>query len=830
MTTLHVIEGLAVVHVLWVAAFLLGSLLFEELGGRTDKAPLSGAIDFVLATALGLSLITFAAFLLAAAGCLNAPASILAWLLMTGGLALTLRTRGSSWQSLWNTIRAPLSVFRNPPAMAIYVIAILASVPATLPPTAWDSTMYHLPNAINWALSGHLVADPFLRSPYNAYNFELLYALAFVFHLNRFVLFVDWLPFVCSGLGIWALTSWIVSRYVLSDKAGLRYSNLIGFASALAFLFSPLVLSYALNGYVDVAAGFYLLAAGTALVRSVDRFVPYAFIAAMIGGTFLGTKIQLVLFLPLFLLGVFYSGRVTKAPIRATMTALIVLFVFAAPWYTRNFVATGDPLSPVLNVLTGRHDPIYDRADYEGIRWNLHYGAQTILDAPANFLLDRTPPRFLEDPGTSTSIALVAPMPIIALLLLAFRSRWRVPPEIVILVTIVGYSIAAIMAVSLTIGRYSLSYFALFQCALGIVMVMVIRFVFTKWKESERATVIAGIIVILVLALPQPISAVAYASYVTDYSEVRLATKYPDKYLRAAAEGDLEATDLSRLVRSSGVAGNTLDLRYENAAYYFRLNGVTSVGDWFGPGRYADLYAAIHQGAVPSYFQRFHIDAVLIGNRNPGWSPGDLVDLLKAISKMGYVEVTLSGDTTREFLRADVAKAVDPTLLASPSRGTAIVAPAGLGFVAEFRRGTINSNRKALTPTGRGVLLYSWLRDGVATPSITVVSQFDYRFDRIRASVHSRLHFEVGKPFPDGKAAVAWVDVTVNGKRRRIASIMCAPSPTNNISWHNVDVAIPSGPGTESITFGASSLPGGGVADWVAFADPTLSSATFITR
>ncbi len=534
MTTRTVLAGLVVVHFLWAASFLTGSLLLRILqnGERRDGGRLERAIDFILASALGMATIILGLFILGTIGLLNPTACALAWVLAVVALLVILRAGGTSFPNITDAIIQPLGIFRSRAVLAIYGIALVESIPASLPPVAWDSTMYHLASAVMWAHSGHLDADPFLRAPYNAYNFELLFSLAFVFHLDRFVLFIDWLPFVCTALGIHVLTTWLLSRYVLPGLQSLRHCSALGFATALAFLASPLVLSYALIGYVDVASSFFLLAATAALLRSLDRFRPYALAAAPIAGTFVGTKIQLALFVPLIVVILLYIARIMHVPRRLAAASLLVFVVFAAPWYARNLVATGDPLTPTLNVLIGRSDPIYSKVDYDGIRWNLRYGPQTILDAPIDFILNRTPPGFLFDQGTSTSIALVGVMPLAALLLILFRTRWRVAPPILVLGVTVAYAVLATMAVSVTIGRYALTYFPIFLAMLSFLAVALIKLLLERWKiQTSTPLSVAGTILILLLGLPEPKSALAYQNYTSSFAAVRLAAKYPDQYL-----------------------------------------------------------------------------------------------------------------------------------------------------------------------------------------------------------------------------------------------------------------------------------------------------------
>jgi hypothetical protein len=832
MVLREVIAGVVVVHIIWVASYIMGALLLRAIDhGNEAGGRLEDGIDLVLATALGMAFITLGLYMLGTAGLLNPVACSTVWALAVAALVTTLRAGGASPGTIVSALTKPLSLFRNRAILVLYVIAIVESVPAVLPPTEWDTTMYHLPNAIDWARTGRIYNDPFLRAPYFAFNFELFSSLAFVFHLNRFVIFVGWLPFVCSALCIQVMTTWLLSRNILPGPTSARYCNVLGFTTGLAFLANPLVLHYAVVGYVDVAVGFFLLAASAALLRSLDRFPPYALIAGIIGGSLIGMKLQLILFIPLILGSLLYAARTVRAPCRALVIAVIAFAIFASPWYVRNAILTGDPISPTLNVMLGHTDPVYNRVDYEGFVWNLHYGTGTIFSAPIDFFLNKP---FLDDWGTSLSVALIGLMPLAALLVVVFRRAWQIKPQVLLLSGIAAYSMMAILVVSLHIERYLLTYFPIFLVALMLAIVAILKMTVRHRRGTNlMATTGVGVAIMLGLASPEPMAAVAYQGYTSRLADVGLlAASSPSHFLAVAGGGDFEAEDLAQLLASSGASGNVLAFRYENTAYYFRAQGIVSLGDWFGPARYADLHTALLTGHVPAYFQRFKIDGVLIGPSNPGWSPQDLAGLLKAIKSLGFVEVTMDGHRIREFLRPDAAARVDPALLAGVKRvnGVVAIAPDTVDFVREFPRGTISSTRKLATPTGSGAFLYSWPKNDVSTQTVTVLSGISYRFQGIRFGEKSSLSVDVAKPFSEGKPAIAWIDVTAHGQRRRILSLTCDPKGSGEIVWHHVEVPLASGATVGSITFGASSIPGGGVADWIVFANPLLTHASLAEK
>jgi hypothetical protein len=49
--------------------------------------------------------------------------------------------------------------------------------------------------------------------------------------------------------------------------------------------------------------------------------------------------------------------------------------------------------------------------------------------------------------------------------------------------------------------------------------------------------------------------------------------------------------------------------------YYFRRHGIEEIGDWIGPGRFADFDAAVVAGHLENYAGSFGIGAFLISKQ-----------------------------------------------------------------------------------------------------------------------------------------------------------------------------------------------------------------------
>jgi hypothetical protein len=95
-----------------------------------------------------------------------------------------------------------------------------------------------------------------------------------------------------------------------------------------------------------------------------------------------------------------------------------------------------------------------------------------------------------------------------------------------------------------------------------------------------------------------------------------------------------------------------------NLHFYFRKNAnIISVGDYFGPARYRDLYNELYRSEdCPSYFSRLNISAVIAQPepRPPSaWWPRYYAKLRARLKQCDYIEYRC-GANTAVFLKSDI--------------------------------------------------------------------------------------------------------------------------------------------------------------------------------
>lgn len=214
------------------------------------------------------------------------------------------------------------------------------------PPLEWDEVMYHLPHARQWAITGQLSVNTWLRYPWFPYNFDLLFAAALI-------AYDDVMPHL-----IHAMTGWLTALIVY--QAGKRYfpKNVALLGCIIWLVVARKEFAYA---YVDMGVTLFIFSTCIALLFWLEDPCnrKWLSVAAFLMGVAAGIKYQTLGFLPVFAIAVLSRERNFR---KLSWPALL----FLAPciyWYSRNAILTGDPFNPVGAKIFGFHD--WNLADYE---------------------------------------------------------------------------------------------------------------------------------------------------------------------------------------------------------------------------------------------------------------------------------------------------------------------------------------------------------------------------------------------------------------------------------------------------------------------------------
>ena len=350
------------------------------------------------------------------------------------------------------------------PHWSSWLVLAFASSAALYPlrvPLAWDELAYHLPHARQWALSGRLDVNEWVRYPWFPYNYNLLYAAAMVVYDD---VMAHMLHAYAGGLVAFLLHRWSLAAVGRAAACGA------------AMLWLQTTRAEFATAYIDMGVTLFVVAAFAVLQlwreRPQDRAA--LALAGFLFGVALGSKYQALTFLPLFVLGaVTRDRRWRSVALCAAAAAWPCVY-----WYARNALVAGDPVAPLGGRLFGFTD------------WNLGDYRHQFYDIALNY---DWPPGYV-------AIACIAPL-----------WAWRHPHRgrVWACIAFAAYSVAVWMATS-HYSRYLMpAYPVLFMLVAGGVSALVARgaaLLGRRWPGLQgdarfrRHWQAAAIAVVLVLA------------------------------------------------------------------------------------------------------------------------------------------------------------------------------------------------------------------------------------------------------------------------------------------------------------------------------------------
>jgi hypothetical protein len=429
------------------------------------------------------------------------------------------------------------------------------------PPTGWDELTYHLPYAKDYVNNSGLNVNPFLRYPLYAHNIDLLYALALLFYDDILAHLFHASAAILTSLGIYHLGA------VTSNKK-------TGVIAACIFISSPLVAHLMKTAYIDLGLtlfiflGFYCIALWSITKQEFWLYVSGFAIAIAVGSKYSGN-----FYVPIFAIWVFFQSRKISSVIRF----LLPVFIFGSPWYIRNFIISGDPISPFGGEIFGYW--LWNKGDLIGQSKDLLKAHGTprnltsFLMLPWNLLVHSD--KFMEG---RISPGMVAAFP--AILLFKRFNRFNKHLCIFVLVnTIIWFFTSQIL-------RYLLPIFPMISLLSANVLIhsyeifiqKPLGMFFQNFTWQRISCNITSAIAIFLIVLP-----LLYA----DARIVKKLSKDPlpvteqmrNKYLL----NNVPSFHLIEIANKSP-ALNIYQVRFETA-YYFAKGKI--MGDWFGPARYS---------------------------------------------------------------------------------------------------------------------------------------------------------------------------------------------------------------------------------------------------
>jgi hypothetical protein len=599
------VTGLIVIHVAWLYFFLCGSLL-RVRSVDADAAPpphAQAVLEIIVSTASGIAITGLATFFLGLLGLLY-PLTF-AGLVAAVGVAFVLLGDSPLRRSFWTRRLAVWRAAARPGTAILYAAALTLSAAAILPDGGSDATAYYYAYAFDWAGAHRIYADDWLRLPYYADNWILLYTWMYELGLERFTQFLPWLTGALSLFGIYGCVL-VLPPHAQAEGPGLRLvRHVTAVVAPATLLLSPVFLHWVDIGMVDVPLGLFFFVTVICMILIVKRSGrPYLRDLIVCGAFMIGMKSSFLAFLPLMAASIVLASQLSKISLRRTAGAVAILVALSSPWYVRNFILAGDPIAPVLNLKLHGVDKLDTVEDLALVERDLNgdHSLPALLRLPLD-IVTKTPTRYFREPGVTWLLLLLGlPGAIVAFAALTRRRDEGLAIYVAsaFIVYAVGYWI-----LTSYLARYSLVFYPALAAVVGSLAVMVAaRAGAFRW---------AAPLLVAALALPSPGS----GSWLVAHWAETNATEwwvYEGRERWLARSPEVAAIRYTgRALRAKGVEHvNVYRLHLESYSLFFKEEGLVPIGDWVGPERYRDFVTAVEAGKLRSFLDRLGIGAILV--------------------------------------------------------------------------------------------------------------------------------------------------------------------------------------------------------------------------
>jgi hypothetical protein len=427
-------------------------------------------------------------------------------------------------------------------------------------------------------------------------------------------------------------------------------------------------LEYLNSGYVDVPIGLFILVSVLCAYKTLSH-QHFAWDLAVIAAFCVGMKLTLIGHLPFFIVSLLLVSA-TRLPRRETAFLVFALVALSLPWYIRNLVEAHDPTPPMFNLLLDHPDPIFTQGD---AAWLYLTGKESDLKSPVRLLF--LPFQYFISPGQapfgrdgiSAAFLLVYAPVVVLLVSLCFQKAWQVPRRFLYLSVAVLY--LAIPWFYNADGRHALHWYPVLVAWIGVAISFVWLPANSYWNSRTATWIhIATAAFCCALIVPSPThgSVEFYRNYYQETAELADIGGNRNRYLANNLRGYQAAEAVMKtLVSEHKQHTHVLTMeRITSPNFQFRQNAnVISVGDWFGPARYWDLYTEVTQGiGCLSYLTRLDISAV-ISQTPPGrrpWWDRFYAKFRTRLRDCNYTEYRGSEPNVAIFLKSDIKP--DPSL------------------------------------------------------------------------------------------------------------------------------------------------------------------------
>lgn len=644
---LRAAEGLLISHLCLATWFLVGASFYPWFETNATDASSKTMVKVVCTCALGISLFGFAVLALAFFGLLW-PASLIATPVLLIGIGAWTRRESPFAASYWVARVKALSMGWDASTLIVYYVMIVLALPAIILNFGGsDPVAYHLAYANDWSHAHRLTIDPFLRTPFYASNFVLLFAAFIELHMRELVNFLTWSMSLLSALAICAS-----AKNSLEQRTGRGLASLIGVALALSVVLAPFYLRWNDTAYIDVSIGaFALMATLCFMLSASERETGWLFTGSVVAGFLIGMKGSFATLAPVFLVASFLAGKGAKFDGRRIAAAVVLLVVCASPWYVRNLIEAGDPAPPVFNMMLHGRDAFVSKSELQAYAADLFTkrSPRDLASLPLRAFFKPLTRDFREYGTCAVMLLLFAPA---ALWLVLYGLGKPVGTDVTVSVWVVTMLIAYWFLTS-TLLRYGLIFYPLLPVALAAAVGAALRSISPSVARRYAAPCITAIAIALVL--PSPPSHEYYLEiYNSHYRFLPSSYTSDEAYLGRFSPGYIEAQTAISTYEQRRLHGRVYVLSVPLASF-FRSKNIVSMGDWGGPAGYYRLYRAVDARRAADFLSALGTGEALI-NRDMVM-PGLYEPLREQLIAAGYEEVNIPQSSFRLFVDPKMANA-----------------------------------------------------------------------------------------------------------------------------------------------------------------------------
>ncbi|MDJ0578114.1 MAG: hypothetical protein QNJ65_23515 [Xenococcaceae cyanobacterium MO_234.B1] len=665
--------GIFCIHIIWFYFFITGTLIHQNNNNDKDTK----IVDVAITSTSGIAITGFVLLLLGFSRQLNIYSFIL-WLVIESLIFKFIKLQNPFSRYFWQLKISNFFKMFDIPATIIYLIFLIIAVPAVLPATLWDSISYHLAYAVDWANAGRIYVDEFLRYPYYANNFVLIYSLMFILNLGQYCHFITWLSGLLSCLAIYGFisskrTNLFASKNLLNtDKGKNTFLKIVAFIITFCVIASPIFLRFLNVGYIDIPLGLFIFIPIICAYFSIDKIGrSYEFHTVLNSAFCIGMKISNIVYLPIFVLCVRYACLRKRRKFLYISILCLLMLALSSPWYIRNYIETGDPIPPVINLLLGKEDPIFSVEDHTAVMSELkeQKGFWFLILLPFHFFIDPLSKSFREYGITSSILLLYLPLASLIIFSISKQVRKKIKKNFLFINICLIYLIFIWIGISY-LGRYFLHVLPVYVCYLGLCIYNIAEYFRTivikvdvgtiKKNQKQLLIKIFTIIFLLALIIPSP-SSLAYYKYLinSNYIYGPKALKNYDYFLSQNLIGYSSAKTIINLMKANETENyRVLTIRFENLAYYFRKEDVISIGDWFGPARYKDIIDRVNKSDFDLYITDFNIGSILINKQEAlnVFGQDSYDSFVEQIEHAGFIEINSPEKQTSIYLKAPIQR------------------------------------------------------------------------------------------------------------------------------------------------------------------------------